>query len=127
MKPLAFVLFLLASTSTWAGWSVIGSTGNADVYVDSATIRQQDTLVKMSSLLDFKTIQRAVEGPYLSQKAQQEYDCEGERYRTLSASFHSGHMGDGQVIFSSDEPQETWEPVAPGTVGEGFWKIACGK
>ena len=84
-------------------------------------------LVKGSSLMDFKTIQRAAEGAYLSQKAQQEYDCEGERYRTLSASFHSGHMGDGQVIFSSDEPQETWEPVAPGTVGEGFWKIACGK
>jgi len=127
MKLLAFVLLLLGSTSTWAGWYVIGNTGNADVYVDDATIRQEDTLVKMWSLFDFKTIQQVAEGTYLSQKAQQEFDCEGEKYRTLYASFHSGHMGDGRVIFSSDEPGEAWEPVAPGTVGEGFWKIACGK
>ena len=127
MKPLAFVLFWLASTSTWAGWSVIGSTGNADVYVDSATIRQQDTLVKMWTLLDFNNIQQVAEGAYLSQAGQQEFDCDGDKYRTLSTSIYSGHMGGGQVVFSSDEPDAVWEPVAPGTVGEGFWKIACGK
>ena len=127
MKPLAFVLLLLGSTNTWAGWYGVGSTSSADVYVESAMTAQQDTVVMMRSLLDFKTIQQVVEGTYLSQVAEQEYDCDAYTYRTLSASIHSGHMGAGEVIFSSDEPGEAWEPVAPGTVGEGFWKIACGK
>jgi hypothetical protein len=127
MKPLAFVLLLLASTSTWAGWNGIGSSSSADVYVDSATIRQQDTVVKIWSLLDFKTIQRVVEGSYLSQMAQQEYDCEAYTYRTLYGSLHSGNMGGGQVIFSSDEPLAAWEPIAPESVARFFWKIACGK
>jgi len=127
MKPLALVLLLLCSTSTWAGWNGIGSTSNADVYVDSTMAREQDTVVKMSSLLDFKTIQQVVEGTYLSQVAEQEYDCEAYTYRTVSASIHSDHMGAGRVIFSSDEPDAAWEPLAPESVAKSFWKIACGR
>ena len=125
MKPLAFVLLLLGSTSTWADWHGVGSTSNADVYVDSAMTGQQDTVVKMRSLLDFKTIQQVVEGTYLSQVAEQEYDCEAYTYRTLSASIHSGHMGAGEVIFSSDEPLAAWELITAGSVAKSFWKIAC--
>ena len=125
MKPLALVLVLLGSTSTWAGWYGVGSTSNADVYIDRAMTRQQDTVVNVRSLLDFKTIQQAVEGTYLSQVAQQEYDCEAYTYRTLSASIHSGHMGGGEVIFSSDEPLAAWELITAGSVATSFWKIAC--
>jgi len=125
MKPLAFVLLLLGSTNTWAGWYGVGSTSSADVYVESAMTAQQDTVVMMRSLLDFKTIQQVVEGTYLSQVAEQEYDCDAYTYRTLSASIHSGHMGAGDVIFSSDEPMAAWEAIPAGSVAKSFWKIAC--
>ena len=129
MKKLALILLLvLVSTPAWAEWTRVGGGDNFDTYADFATIRKRGNTVKMWTLYDFKTAQQ-VGGtpPYLSQKFQQEYDCDGERTRFLAFSEHSGHMGDGNVVYFKDDARSRWVPVPPESVVEALWKVACGK
>ena len=106
--------------------------GNNDIlgsYADPATIRRTGSMVKMRSLLDFKTphTDRSFGGkPYLSQKDQREYDCKNERYRLLYFSLRSGQMDAGNTVHSDPDPGK-WSPVVPGSIGEALWKFACGK
>ena len=41
-------------------------------------------------------------------------------------SVFSGQMGNGTMNYD-DSNTGKWSPVAPGTVNEILWKIACGK
>jgi hypothetical protein len=96
------------------------------VYADPDSIRRKGNLVKMWSLVDYKTIQTYSGGAVLSAKGQSEYDCEEERTRVLGGITFSGIMGRGAVVASHSE-KEQWVPVAPGSIGQLMWKLACGK
>ncbi len=81
----------------------------------------------MSVLLDFKSAQSRPYGtPYLSQKTQQEYDCNEGRARTIDLRSYSANMGKGEETYSEAEPGK-WEAVAPGTAGAALLELACGK
>jgi hypothetical protein len=127
MKQLVFAVFLLIGTSAWAEWSQIGtsaSLGGYTVYVDLATIRKTGSTVRMWALLDFSTAQPGPGVAFLSAKNHYELDCDGERIRRLHTSWYSGRMGGGDTVHISEDAQG-WDPVAPGSVNEGLWKIAC--
>jgi hypothetical protein len=95
------------------------------VYVDPDTIRRKGDLVKMWLLLDYKTRQTTVAGvSYLSSRSQRQFDCAEERYRMIAFSNFSGNMASGNSI-GSYSGEDTWVPVAPGTVNQGLWKAAC--
>ena len=123
MKKLVFVLLLL-STPVWAGWKSVRQNGAGTVYADPDTIVRNGNTARMWSLLDYKDFQRMVEVGYFSQKTEAEYDCAERRSRGLNLSLRSGHMGEGEVIYSDDSPHD-WEPVAAGTVAEDLWAVAC--
>ena len=126
IKKLLFVL-LLVSAPAWAAWTHFGdgNDGRFSAYADLATIRKKGNLVKMWLLYDFKTLQGVYGGPhYLSINEQDEFDCDGERYRILYQAKHSGNMAGGEVVYSSADPG-LWTPVAPGSFSETFWKVAC--
>ena len=95
-------------------------------YIDPTTIRidHKHELVKMWALYDFKTVQKFHQSSYLSLKSQQQYDCTEGRSRTLAQSFFEGNMGDGDVVFA-DSTERSWNPVAPGSMGESLWRLAC--
>ena len=79
-KQLLFVL-LLINTAAWAEWTLVGDDDGArfSTYAEIATIRRQENVARMWTLVDFRNSQRAPYGPeYLSLKAQQEYDCDGK-------------------------------------------------
>ena len=123
------ILLLLSSGPAYAEWVVLPGGGDdavLAVYVDPGTIQRKGDLVKMWSLYNFTTIQTNASTPYSSYKAQNEYDCAGERSRILAVTFFSGQMGRGQVVFS-DSAENDWQPVAPESIGRSLWKRACSK
>jgi hypothetical protein len=121
----AFLMTFLAvtSSSSIAGWVLIGEQGAYASYVDSGTAEKNGTVVRMWNLVDAKVVQTTkTGGRYMSAKAQSEYDCAGRKTRLISFSLHAANMGEGAVI-SSESGRGKWAP-AP-TDKNSLWKIAC--
>ncbi|MEO8340532.1 MAG: surface-adhesin E family protein [Nitrospirota bacterium] len=95
-------------------------------YADPDTIRRKGDLVKMWSLFDLHATQTAGGNSHSSVKALQKYDCAEERSRALAHRKFSGNMGHGKVVYSNLN-EGKWAPVAPMSVGQELWKVACGK
>ena len=128
MKRLLLGLMLLVTAgAASAEWTRAGSNDDFIYYVDRATIRRNGNLVKMWILRDFKSAQKHDGTPYLSERGQNEYDCKEENYRILAFTFFAGKMGDGKVVYNTSKTSMKWSPIAPGSVAETLWKIACGK
>ena len=122
-------LLFLNNVTAYAEWVSLGDTGSAGgytVYVDPDTIRSMGSQVKMWSLLDFKTTQTEEQTLFLSSRAQQQYDCEEERFRALAYTRFSDNMGRGTAVFNTSG-QGTWQPVAPDSIGHALWEFACAK
>ncbi len=110
------------------GFSAAGIT----VYADTATIRRSGDMAKMQDVYNYKTMQVSGTGKrYLSSKGQGEYDCKNTRARHRFFTRYSGNMARGNVVTSnyhSDIKEiDRWGLVAPATVEENLWKIACKK
>ena len=134
--PLAYVLgfgalitlLMLNPGPVYAEWVAIGSSeslGGYTVYVDPDTIRRKGDLVKVWALTDYTTRQTVADRSFLSSKAQNEFDCAEERQRELAVTWFSGKMGNGNGVWNNSD-ETNWRPVAPGSVGDGVWKFACG-
>jgi hypothetical protein len=125
-RLLLIILLFLSNSPAYAEWVEIAATDyGMTVYVDSDTIRRKGDLVKMWSLLDYKTLQTDPGGSYLSTKQQGEYDCAEERMRFHALTSFSGNMENGTVVYNLDETK--WIPVAPESRGQALWKFACGE
>ena len=122
------LLTLLASSGpAYAEWMSLGeSDAGTTVYADSATMRREGELVKMSVLFDFKTIQAKADVSYLSAKAQMEYDCAEQRFEGLTVLYFSDNMGNGQLLDRSSGKNK-WLRISPGSLDHALWKLACGK
>lgn len=125
---LMIMLLVLSSGPVYAAWMLTSGDDEAGmtVYVDSDTIRRNGNLAKMWQLFDYKTVQRVAGDSLLSMKRFNEYDCAEARTRTLGYTWFSGHMGSGNVVYSTSEVQQ-WEQVAPRSINQTLWKEACGK
>ena len=62
------------------------------MYVDPGTIRRKGDRVTMLELIDYKTIQTVANTAFLSAKVHREFDCDGDRHRTLATTKLSGNM-----------------------------------
>ena len=94
------------------------------VYVDPDNIQRNGDVVTLWALFDYTTIQSIVGGPWLSSKAQRQFDCAEKRIRLLGYMTFTGNMGSGESVFSNS--QETkWEPIAPDSIDRKLWEVAC--
>ena len=126
-KAILMMLLAVASSSAAAEWVEIGSNETATVYADPATMRRAGNTVKLWELYVAKTAQLIANKAYMSAKLLREYDCKGERSRTLYASFHPEDMGRGEMIYGTSDPTR-WEPVTTPEIANAIqWKLACGK
>jgi hypothetical protein len=131
MKRLLLIIIFLVLNSgpAIAEWAEIGfskSYGGYTIYADPSTIRHRSGLVKMGALYNYRTVQTDAGLSYLSRRTQQQYDCAEARYRFLSETYFSGNMGSGDEVYTNSYERK-WEPVAPASVGQALWKLACGK
>lgn len=131
MSTLRGALFLALATTVGtarAEWLPVSSTrsGAMTVYADPSSIIKRGHLAKMKTLLDFKTVQNGdSDSAFLSSRDRSEFDCRQKRRRTIFFANHTENMGGGSVNFSSSTATP-WEPVAPRSVSEAIWKLACG-
>jgi hypothetical protein len=130
MKRILLAVLLLTATSASAEWVAAGNSdasGGIEIYIDPATIRRSGNMVKMWSLIDYKTLQEKQDLQYRSQKMQFEYDCNDYRNRLLYSIMHSKQMGIGDVVYSLNIESPKWTPVPPGSISETLMGIACVK
>jgi hypothetical protein len=129
-KAISMVILAVASGNAAASWVAVAGNEKLTAYADRGTISKAGNTVTMWTLLDYVEIQPFAgigTGPFLSSQSQVEFDCKGERSRTLFLSNRASHMGEGNVVLTVSDPESTWTPVPPGTMVEKVWKIACGK
>jgi hypothetical protein len=96
------------------------------VYIDPDNIHRNGDMVTLWALFDYMTIQSIVGGPWLSSKAQRQFDCAENRIRLLGYMTFTGNMGSGEPVFSNTD-QSKWEPIAPDSIDRRLSDIACGK
>ena len=119
------ILFL--SSSAMADWVKVDSNDLGTTYVDPSTIRRSGSKVKMWDLVDFRAAQGAKNGQQVrSIRAQSEYDCEESAKRAIYVSAHAGNMANGNIVTLITQAGD-WTPIAPESVVEAKWKIACKK
>ena len=122
------MLLGVLSSNAAAAWIQVSGNDVVIIYADRATIRKSGNSVKMWVMDDFKDSRVSSTGKqYLSSKSLNEYDCKNEQRRTLFFTWHSGQMGNGNIVYSDDGVASNWRPVAPGSAGATLWGIACGK
>jgi len=120
-------LLVLSRGPAYAEWVEVGTSAEFTYYIDPDTIRRKGDMVKMWVVLDFKTVQTLSDDTsHLSVKMQDEFDCAKERSRTLTFTEFSGDMGRGNVVYIKPD-EGKWKPVAPGTVFQRLWQVACAK
>ena len=127
-RLLLTMLLLLSSTLVYAEWMV--ATGNDQtgitLYLDPDTLYRKGDLVKVWQLMDYKTPQNVGGDSYLSTKLQRQFDCVEPRTRILTITNFSANMGRGDVIHTGLN-ETRWEPVAPDSVNQVLWEVACKK
>lgn len=107
----------------WAEWAKIGETEDGTFYLDSATIRKDGNLRRVSVGQDRK--QRGTDGE-MSVRGLYVFDCKDGRFRVLSASWHSEPMGGGKTLSSESDPSE-WNSIAPDTANKAMFNFVCAK
>lgn len=129
IRRIVLVLLVLSCSVglAQAEWEEVTGSDNVTVYIDPTThlIDKQSGLVKMWILYDSTTATKLSErSSFLSFRSHVQYDCNEERVRSLQASYFEGHMANGKVV-SSNSTEGQWYPVAPGSIGETLWELAC--
>lgn len=114
----------LLSNGVLAEWLEVERSEIQTTYADPAVVRSGWNRVQMSLLSDYKNPRKYEGRSFLSVIAQNEYKCKDRQTQVLGYSLHAGHMGEGEVIFSKADTGK-WEAVAPGSMDEALWKIAC--
>ena len=125
------LIALVGAGSAEAEWVDIGGKVEDGltvyrVYVDPDNIHHSGDVVTLWALFDYKSIQSIVGGPWLSSKAQRQFDCTEKRIRLLGYMTFTGNMGSGEPVFSNLD-ESRWEPIEPGSIDSNLWKFACGK
>lgn len=97
-------------------------------YVYPSSIQKLSDRAVMWSMVTYSSPQTtgAANSPFLSEKSQDEYDCQGKQFRPLSSYFYRGRMGVGEAVYKQITPGE-WQAIEPNTDIEILWNFACGK
>lgn len=130
MKKLLFALILaLNSTNTWADWTEFSGASNQSgvkLYYSLAKQRNQDSVLKVWQMQDYRTPQTMQHESYLSIKSLLEINCHTKMRRTMASSYYQRNMAIGEAIFRNSTPAE-WEYIVPDVTGETMRKFYCGR
>ena len=125
-KAILLLLLAVASSSAMAEWIEVARLTSGRVYADAATIRREGNLVRIETLyaLNKPVISETNGKPYVSQKVQNEFDCKEKLWRMLEYSWHTGKMGEGQMVENFSETYKL-RPIPSGGAAEMLWKHVC--
>ncbi len=131
MKRLIFLALMMVCSVSWAEWELCSTLGEGETsfYCDKSTIRKNGAISRMWVLVDYSSMQTDTDDRFMSTKDYWAFNCREETKAITSVIRYSGAMGGGNTVwsFTAKERDWNWEPIAPRTVIEVLWKIACGK
>jgi hypothetical protein len=122
----------MTCSGAWAEWEKINHVGEqtSTYYHDKSSIKATGGIIKMLSMIDFSEAKNLKSGArYESVKRLDGYDCKYETMAQITATYFSGSMNSGNVVFSYTvkNSELEWEPISSSSLAEKQWKIACGK
>ena len=108
------------------------SPGRQTVYVDSDSIRREESLVTVWQLIDFKWMQGNQGLPpfgygphrYFSTKTHKQFDCATQRVRLLAFTEFSEHMGTGTPAHGYVD-SDNWLSVEPESINHALSEVVC--
>lgn len=126
MRKRFFMLLMIFSSSTWAGWEYVTESTENAYFLDASTLRKNGNIRKIWGTANFFSV------PLSGAESSRwliELDCKEEKVRFLEHSFHSEPMAGGTVISKVDLPLDgsKWTHVAPRSVRSELMKFACAK
>lgn len=126
-RILMLFALLLAALPAHAEFAKYFEDDELVAYLDANTIRREGAMVRMWGLDDYKKPQTDLESkkPYRSVRAHWVFDCSKRLSDVVAAFYHAGAMGEGDVVDSGAPTERSWDKVAPGSVGELMYKVAC--
>ena len=132
MKYLTFLLLLMNCSGAWAEWEKTNHVGEqtSTYYHDKSSIKTTGGITKMLTMIDFSAAKNLKSGAsYESVKKLDGYDCKYETMAQITATYFSGSMNSGSIVFSYTvkNSELEWEPISSSPLGEKHWRIACGK
>ena len=132
MKYLTFLLLLVNCSGAWAEWEKTNHVGEqtSTYYHDKSSIKTTGGITKMLTMIDFLAAKNLKSGAsYESVKKLDGYDCKYETMAQITATYFSGSMNSGSIVFSYTvkNSELEWEPISSSPLGEKHWRIACGK
>lgn len=124
-RTLLGLLIVFAAAPVMAEWSQVARSVEATIFYDRDSLRKSGSMVKMWTLTNFASTEIIEGKSHRSAKSQYEYDCAEERYRLLATIFYELVGGAGKVT-ASEASLGPWYPVAPQSMAQRLWKVACG-
>ena len=116
------VFTVMFSSTSFGGWTKVGTDGGDTFYVDFERIRKVDGYVYYWELTDFaEEIHK-----YWSSKIYIQVDCKLFRYKWLSLAYHKLPMGKG--ISDEDKPvkkHQGWKYPQPNSIAETITQSVC--
>jgi hypothetical protein len=113
----------------WEKTNHVGEQTSA-YYHDKSTIKVTGGIIKMLTMIDYSVAKNLKSGAiYQSVNRLDGYDCKYETMAQIKATYFSGSMNGGSIVFSYivKNSELEWEPISSSALGEKYWKIACGK
>ncbi len=114
------VFTVMFSSTSFGGWTKVGTDGGDTFYVDFETIKKHDGYVYWWDVLDFKN-----PNGILSVKVYNQGDCKLFRSKVLSFSSHKEPMGGGTG--NPHTPPDKWEYPPPNSPTETILKSVCSR
>lgn len=129
MRRSVFILLMIVSSVSWAGWEITSTDDEATFYHNKSTIRKTGSIARMWTMTNYAEVQTNSRGEFTSDKVLVAFDCRSETYAIVSVSRYSDQMGSGSVVYSytNKESKLEWNPIVPDSLGKNEWNIACGK
>jgi hypothetical protein len=118
------MLGLMLAQPVLAEWIQTGQGSSATAYFDPATVRTTANGRRAWTMLSHRqptTIGRMI---YQSIKEVREFDCDGERVRTLQITFFPDPMGEGISLDTEDNPS-SWRFPSPNSIGATQLAAVC--
>lgn len=125
-RPILAALLALACGHTLAEWTSLGDVGNAELFVDKATIVRTGDKATMWSIYALKAPAAAGSASYVSLKRQDEFDCKELRMRPLQIGAYPKPMAEGTPV-ANEKSTANWAAPAPQSIGEKLLTVACAK
>lgn len=125
MRKAVFAMLFAMPCAVFADWALMQDAPDGrEFYIDPKTARKVGE--NNRTIWTLYNMAKNHSGAAKSLRTLNEYDCAGDRVRTLTATSHSQRQARGEVVDRGDTPQP-WKYIAPGTINEEVLKMVCGR